>query len=60
MSINTILVCGSFVVLGLIIGYAIWREFRLDRIAREEADLWADLTRPRGEMGKRWSRRDDV
>ena len=53
MWIKLVLLAIAFlVVVGLL-----WRELRLDRIAREEQELWLDMTRPIDEQGKRWPER---
>lgn len=44
----------------LLVAAWVWWELRMDRIAREDEEMWRDATRPADEMGKRRPTKRDL
>lgn len=55
MTFVLFIIC-MLVAIALVIAWLIW-EWRMDRLAREDRQLWLDATRP---VGERWPRRDEL
>jgi hypothetical protein len=50
-------------IIAAAIVFAIWwvlKEIRMDRIAREDEEMWFEATRPADDIGKRWPAKTDL